>query len=289
MKLCPACRKPFSSQAWTCPRCGHRPRRVGGFPSFLKGTRGEKGGFPADGFDRLVKLEADNFWFRSRNRMILWALGKYFPRAASFLEVGCGNGFVLQAVERDHPDWELTGGEMFLRGLAYSSRRLQKAQLLLMDACAIPFRGEFDVVGAFDVLEHVPDDRKALAQMHRAAAAGGGLLLTVPQHRFLWSYSDEFARHVRRYEKGELVRKVERAGFKVMAALSFVSVLLPLMMAARKVQGKNQADYDPKGEMEIHPLVNFTLEKALDLERLLIRCGARFPWGGSLMVAARKN
>jgi SAM-dependent methyltransferase len=59
------------------------------------------------------------------------------------------------------------------------------AVLFQMDARKIPFESEFDVIGAFDVLEHIEEDEKALAQIFHAVLPGGGLILTVPQHRFL--------------------------------------------------------------------------------------------------------
>ena len=79
-----------------------------------------------------------------------------------------------------------------------------------MDARRIPFEREFDVVGAFDVLEHIVEDEDVLGQMFKATRPGGGLLVTVPQHPFLWSASDEHAMHQRRYSRAELRRKVER-------------------------------------------------------------------------------
>lgn len=58
---------------------------------------------------------------------------------------------------------------------------------------AFPFRKEFDTIGVFDVLEHVHEDEQILAQMHRAVHPdGGGIMLTVPQHPWLWSPTDEW-------------------------------------------------------------------------------------------------
>ena len=102
-----------------------------------------------------------------------------------------------------------------------------------MDARCILFECEFDVVGTFDVLEHLVEDERALAQMFNAARPGGGLLVTVPQHRFLWSESDRFAMHQRRYSRTELRKKVESAGFQIERITSFNSLLLPLMILSR--------------------------------------------------------
>ncbi len=209
MKKCPACDRPFSSERWACPNCAHQPQEKSYFVSFAPESALESDGFPADGFDRLALLEEKNFWFRSRNRIILWAFGKYFPRARHFFEVGCGNGFVLWAFAEKFKNMRLSASEIYERGLSYTHQRVQGAALYQMDAKAIPFESEFDVIGAFDVLEHIPEDERVLSQMLGALAPGGGLLLTVPQHPFLWSYGDEFSRHVRRYTANELKARLK--------------------------------------------------------------------------------
>ena len=69
--------------------------------------------------------------------------------------------------------------------------------------------------------------------MHRAVRPAGGVLLTVPQHPWLWSNTDEVALHVRRYQSGELERKVQAAGFRILFSASYTALLLPLMAASR--------------------------------------------------------
>ena len=71
--------------------------------------------------------------------------------------------------------------------------RVPDVQLYQLDGRRLPFEEEFDVVGAFDVLEHVDDDGLVLAQMHQATKPGGGIIVSVPQHPWLWSAVDEFS------------------------------------------------------------------------------------------------
>ena len=156
-----------------------------------------------------------------------------------------------------------------------------------MDAQRIPFESEFDVIGAFDVLEHLVEDELALAQMFNAIRPGGGVILSVPQHRFLWSASDDFAMHQRRYQRGELRDKVERAGFRIERITSFISLLLPLMIWSR-MQRKRDQEFEPWREFEISPAQNKTLEGILKLERAITRAGVSFPAGGSLLLIGRK-
>ena len=289
MKFCIKCDKSFEGLNWQCPHCSHQPDVIDGHIAFAPELARESEGFEADYFPRLATQEAGNFWFRSRNRLLIWALKQYFPKAQNFLEIGCGTGFVLSGLKEAFPNLVLSGSEVFSDGLGFAASRLPKVDLFQMDARRIPFREEFDVVGAFDVLEHIKQDEEVLAQMYQATRKGGGILITVPHHRFLWSPVDEFARHVRRYETRELREKVSRAGFSVIRISSFVSLLLPLLVASRFKQRMTGEEVDPNAEYNISSFVNTTLEKVLDVERAAIRAGLSFPAGGSLLLVARRN
>jgi SAM-dependent methyltransferase len=195
---------------------------------------------------------------------------------------------VLAGLREALPGLRLVGSELFAEGLEIARRRLPDVKLVALDAVEMPFDGEFDVVGAFDVLEHVDEDERALAGMRRALRPGGGLLLLVPQHPRLWSEMDVVARHVRRYTRRGLVAKVERAGFEVVATSSFVSALLPAMVLSRGVRRVLGRPYDPIAELRPGPL-NGVFERVLDGERKLIERGMSLPAGGSLLLVARRR
>lgn len=261
---------------------------INGFLSFASNNAEDNAGFRSEYFAELANLEARNFWFRARSQLIMWALRRYFPNANSLLEIGCGTGFVLSGIADALPHLKLSGSEIQSAGLEFAAERAHTSRLFQMDARLIPFEEEFDVIGAFDVLEHIHEDEEVLSRMHQAVCKGGGVILTVPQHPFLWSRQDEYACHVRRYTLPELRTKVERAGFVVEKALSFVSLLLPLLMLARFRKRKPLAEFDPLEELKITGVANTLLEKALTVERALIRLGVTFPAGGSLLLVAKK-
>ena len=288
MKLCLSCTQTFTASTWNCPYCDYKPEIRIGFPTFAPELASDEG-FKDSHFHELVALESRNFWFRARNRLILWALKCYFPIAESMLEIGCGTGFVLSGVATSKAKLVLSGSEISNAGLAYASSRVSNADFFQMDARAIPFVDEFDVIGAFDVLEHINEDEVVLSQMYRAVRPGGGILLTVPQHDFLWSYTDEHACHVRRYSAKDLVAKVSAAGFSVVRMTSFVSLLLPLMMASRSLKPMADDKYDSMSELRIDGFINYLFEKVMTVERSAIRAGLNFPAGGSLLLVARKN
>lgn len=287
MKICVACGGKFGSASWQCLYCGGSPEERGGFPSFAAElTSGT--GFRDEYFQELVNLEARNFWFRARNKLITWALKRYFPDKGGFLEIGSGTGFVLSGISTACPRLKLIGSEISSVGLVHAAKRVPGAEFLQMDAQAIPFSEEFDVIGAFDVLEHIREDEEVLSQFHQALRPGGGLLITVPQHEFLWSQMDVYACHVRRYIAPHLIAKVQAAGFEVARLTSFVSLLLPLMCASRLYRGKKWDNYDPLTELRIGSTTNAFLEKIMNLERVFIQAGVSFPVGGSLILIAKR-
>lgn len=288
MKICLSCDRVFGSPAWQCPDCGWKPSEVDGLLSFAPEMSRTNDGMNAEDFQQLQALEAGHFWFRSRNRLLQWAFGRYFAGATSFLEIGCGTGFVLSGLREKFPALRLAGSEIYASGLRFAVKRLPGVNLFQIDARRLPFELEFDVIGAFDVLEHIQEDELVLAGLSRAIRPGGGLMLTVPQHWFLWSSVDEYACHKRRYTRTELVGKVRRAGFDVMKVTSFVSLLLPILLLSRWKRNRPGGSFDPLAEFKIGPHTNRILEAILGFERALITAGISFPAGGSLLLVARK-
>lgn len=290
MKRCLTCGAIYPSACSGCRLCAAEPESRCGFPAYAPSLAESGGGFKASYFSELAPLEAGHFWFEGRNALVIWALGKYCPSFHSFLEIGCGTGFVLSGIGRAYPGVELSGSEIFTSGLHFAAARLPGAAFIQMDATDIPFVEEFDAIGAFDVLEHIADDEQVLLQMNAALKPGGVILLSVPQHTWLWSPVDDHACHVRRYAAGELHEKVRGGGFEILRSTSFVTSLLPALFASRLARKAAPAqDVEAAAELRINPLLNRLFKKALDAEITMIGYGVNFPVGGSRLIIARKN
>jgi ubiquinone/menaquinone biosynthesis C-methylase UbiE len=247
-------------------------------------------GYDPSHFAVLAALEEDSFWFQTRNALIIWALRRFFGSATRILEVGVGTGFVLRAVRQAFPTAELWGSDLHVEGLRYAGARLKAdAALVQVDARSMPFREHFDVVCAFDVIEHISDDVRVLDEMHRVLRGRGGIVLTVPQHAFLWSPADAAAGHARRYGVRELAAKARHAGFDVVYQTSFISLLLPVMYLSR-LRSRRSGRYELAGELKVHPALNRLFRLVSAVEGGAIRCGIRFPAGGSqLLIAMRRQ
>jgi SAM-dependent methyltransferase len=288
MRACLKCAEAFLSEEWLCPICGYEPVRLNGIEAHASDCANGGGGFKSEYFSELAQLEESNFWFRARNKLVIWALRNFKPHAQNFLEVGCGTGFVLAGIAKTYPKISLSGSEIFLTGLSYAATRVPTAKLMQMDARQIPFLDEFDVVGAFDVLEHIQEDELVLSQLYTALKPSGVLLLSVPQHPLLWSASDEYACHVRRYTCAQIEEKILEAGFEILKSTSFVTLLFPIMMLSRWIQKKNKQAFNPANEFVINPVLNKILYSLMIFEFAGIQLGLNYPFGGSRFIVARK-
>lgn len=289
MKFCLICRQPFSDAVWKCPACGHVPAERGEFMSFAPTLTAQSNGFNPDLFQRFEVIEVGHFWFVGRNEILRDRMLRHFPNAKNLFEIECGTGFVLSNMRRAFPAAQLNECDIFTEGLSFAKQRVPSAFLFQMNACHIPFRNEFDMIGSFDVLEHIEDDESALKQIFLACQAGGGLILTVPQHRWLWSSADDYAHHKRRYTRSELLEIVRLAGFEVEYVGSFISLLLPVMLISRLMQKSSQAEDQMDAGFKIGKLANSVLGVVLKVERWLIAKGLSFPLGGSLFAGCQEG
>lgn len=291
MRVCPDCNSELLNDS-SCGCCGFTAKRLDGFLAFAPGLAAGNDNFASSAHERLFQLENNCFWFSERNKLISWAMKKYYPDAKSVLEVGCGTGYVLKGLSATCPEMKYMGADIYTSGLKFATERVSGAEFMQMDARHIPFRDEFDIIGAFDVIEHVEEDQQVLDQMYKAVMPGGGIIVTVPQHKWLWTTTDDFAYHKRRYTRTELDEKVTRSGFEVIRMMSFMSLLLPFIVILRGrylLYPKGTIEKSIKTELRINPVLNHLFRFICTIEMRLIQSGFSFPVGGSLLCIAKKR
>jgi 2-polyprenyl-3-methyl-5-hydroxy-6-metoxy-1,4-benzoquinol methylase len=278
---------------WRCASCGAGIAQRDSIPCLAPHMLDNEAGYDAKMFAKIVKVEESNFWFVCRAALIVGLIARHFAGARSMLEIGCGTGSVLQSIERALPHLKLMGSELSPHGLVFAKQRLQeRVTLLQMDARSIPARAQFDIIGAFDVIEHIKEDEAVLQAIRAALKPGGGAIITVPQHPWLWSPADESAHHQRRYRRRELETKLQRCGFSVMQSSSFNAVMLPVMFASRQVMRlrakTRRASVDFLSEFRIPSWLNGAAYSLLRFETMLTQRGVNWPAGGSRVVVARR-
>lgn len=245
-------------------------------------------------FSQLAAVEDDHFWFETRRKLILGLANGMFPNASSYLEIGCGNGFVLDAIARSRPWKRVAGTELHPAALKYARERAgESAELLQVDAREIPARESFDLVGAYDVIEHIDEDEAVLSEIRETLRPGGGALITVPQHPWLWSRMDEISFHKRRYRPGELEKKAREAGFEVLRTTSFNMLLMPLAvlnrMSEKLSRQRNEQASHFDAELKPNRYVNSVLKTVLNAEVVGTLRGLTWPFGTSRVVALRRD
>jgi SAM-dependent methyltransferase len=256
------------------------------------------GGYDPSWFDALSGVEDRHFWFRSRNEVIASAVRPIVAERGPdlrVLEVGCGNGNVLRVLKSLCPDGEVVGLDFCEEGLNHARQRCD-CKLVRGDIRDKPFPCDsFDLIGMFDVLEHLSDDVNVLKTLHATLAPGGSVVLTVPACPSLWSYFDAAADHCRRYRETELLEKLRSVGFDVVYSTYFMMTIFPVVWAGRRWQGRrNQtagcdSSENSLNELKVRCVVNGLLLRLLAWERWWIARQRRLPIGTSLLAVARKS
>jgi SAM-dependent methyltransferase len=239
--------------------------------------------------------EDRHFWHRTRNEFIseqIAALRVVPP--SRILDLGCGGGCVAAHLCEQGYDVVGVDGQRSLVELAAS--RASRGTFYLHDLSKgvgeIPER-DFDVVGLFDVIEHLDDPLHALNEAASKARRGGFVVGTVPALMMLWSEVDALAGHKTRYERASLVELLECVKeCSVRQVVAFNRCLIPLMWVQRRAMGK-KADRASMSESNLSvPVgpVNWALTRLLRIER---RLGARLERapieGASLWFALEKR
>jgi SAM-dependent methyltransferase len=249
--------------------------------------------YPDSGFDLTDKNASSSFWVSSRNRLFKsFVQSNMSPTGKTkFLEIGCGTGdFIQQIVQNEN--LEITGSEIYLKGLLFAKKNLPNVDFIQFDVTQGIIGDKFDIIVAFDVLEHIENDMAALLNINKMLSNQGCLIITVPQHMFLWSNLDEIVKHKRRYSRRELVTKLQGNGFNISYVTSFLFALFPLMLISRlldKEQDKTQSEEVALEKRVTFPkALNWVFDLFMRIDEVLIRCGISLPFGGTLVVVARK-
>ena len=219
-------------------------------------------------YEQMAELDQRHWWYRARREVIAALIRRVAPPppGARILEVGCGTGHNLAMLGEFG---KVDALELDEEARTLAEQRLGRAvhnaplpELSGIDDAA------YDLIGAFDVIEHIDDDSAALRSIAGKLKPGGKLVMTVPAHQWMWSAHDVVNHHKRRYSKRALRLLIEGSPLKLDAIGYFNSLLFPVAVAERsasRLRGKEDADLTlpPKA-------LNLALERTFAAERHLI-------------------
>ncbi len=234
------------------------------------------------------RLEGQHWWFVGRRRIIQEVLERHLTPESnrSILDVGCGTGGMFPMLSAFG---EVSGVEASADARARAQAKFPDAKI---EACWLPTQlpeGQWKVVTAFDVLEHLDEPEASLVALRERLSPGGQLVVTVPAYQALWSKHDEVHHHKRRYSKALLTRQLEQAGFTLQYLSFFNTLLFPAVAAARGLERVLPSRQKRAGEnlKATWAPLNAVLTACFGAEHLAVGRG-RLPFGVSMIAVAQR-
>ena len=249
--------------------------------------------YPDSGNMLCFQLEDRSFWFAHRNEAIMAAMRRYLPGGRRVLDLGGGNGYVTRRMLDEGYEAVLMepGPAGALNGK--TQRKIPEVICATLEQCAFP-EGTFDAVTLFDVVENIENDAGFLDQVANVLTKDGLVFITVPEHQWMWSSSDDSAQHYRRYNRATMLRALG-SRFKLEYFTYFFGALvlptlllrcLPYRMRRGKAGGatvlKEEDEHGTGGGLAVR-----VLKVMLKPEVGLIRRGWCLPVGGSILCVGR--
>lgn len=248
-------------------------------------------------YEQYRQIELHHWWFQGRERLLKHLIRHWLPtkpagRPVKILNVGCATGhsseWLREFGEVDSIEYDTECAEM--------ARQFTGMPIHQGTAEALAYGdGSYDLVTAFDVLEHIPRHQVAAAELMRVCAPGGLVLITVPAFQELWSEHDEINQHCRRYRLKEISGLFcsNDAGGTILKAGYFNFWLFPLVALVRLVQrALKRSNNAPVSDFQRHRggMLSPLLMRLLASERRILSArGWSFPFGISAFVAWRAS
>jgi SAM-dependent methyltransferase len=258
-------------------------RRAGG----PRGGIGERSGVESATYAAEAEIEATHWWFAGRRLLFGREIARLgLTSEARILDIGTSTGTNLRLL-RELGYRRVTGLDVSAEAIRYCEEK-GLGPVRQGDIGALPFAADsFDLILATDIIEHVDDDRQALAEIARVLAPGGAVLITVPTFPALWGLQDRVARHKRRYRLRPLTGLIERSGLLLQRRYYFNYLLFAPIWAARRLIDRFGVTLRSEGDIN-SPLLNrlLTMVFALDIATAPL---LRPPFGVSALVIARRK
>lgn len=227
-------------------------------------------------------------------RAMLARIGR-MPERPTVIDIGCSTGYLLEDLHHCAPGAKLIGVDLVAAGLRKAHENVPDAELMQADACALPLEdASVDAAVSANLLEHVPDDEHALAEIMRILRPGARAVIVVPVGPGNYDYYDRFLGHERRYAKGELARKADAVGLEVLEDIRLGAPLYPAFWAVKQRNRRRYGHLQGKAlEARVTEDIARTTDSAIGhlacrMEERLLMHGVRLPFGiRGLTVLAR--
>jgi len=208
------------------------------------------------------------------------------PERPTVVDIGCSTGYLLEDLQSAIPGVRLIGVDLVAGGLRKAHQNVPEATLMQADACALPLEdASVDAAVSANLLEHVPDDGRALSEIFRILRPGARAVIVVPVGPGNYDYYDRFLGHVRRYATGEMACKATAGGFEVLEDMRLGSPLYPAFWAVKQ---RNRRRHEHLSGSALEEKVRADIARTSDsvlgrlacrVEEGLLAHGVRLPFG----------
>lgn len=234
-----------------------------------------------DPADAAHGVDPGNWWFLGKRALMQRMLNRC-GKDLHILDAGCGLGEDIPLLSRFG---QVTAIDAKAEAVAAVRERYPQVRAFHSALEDWTPDRQYDMVAAFDILEHIPDDRKAMQVISDCLRPGGFLVGTVPAFRQLWSRHDERLGHHRRYTRRELARLLTGWDIRLLSYWNFT--LFPPLLALRTLQRRMHSELGIRWK-KTNPLLNTLLAALLRAEAALTVKNASPPFGVSLAFIAQK-
>lgn len=238
-------------------------------------------------YTKLDAIEDHHWWFYGLRANLVTALRRRLPHArGSLLDAGCGTGATMQHFRGALPGLECIGMDVD-QGACQVALRKSGWPTSAASVNRLPFRDEtFDAIISADVLCHSGVDvDAALADFHRSLKPGGVLVLSLPAYQWMMSFHDRAVSSVRRFNRTQMRAWMAHAGYAEIRITYWNTFLFPLMVLHRKL-GNQEASSDVR---PVAAPLDAIFRFVMWIENRLLRWGIMLPFGGSVLVTARRQ
>jgi SAM-dependent methyltransferase len=241
-------------------------------------------------YRRMYDLEDHHWWFQGRIDLMRKMVAKYCPAAAGrkqrLLDLGCGTGMFISDQSRDKM---VFGLDLSSEALSFTNIR-GVSNLVCADSQAMPFASEsFDVVTAFDLIEHVERDDLLIAEAYRVLRPGGVALIAVPAHPFLLGEHDDALHHKRRYTWKKFDALFDPAKWVQRRMTWTFAMILPAAVVVRSIRKILPPAENPAADTNLNfPMLNRALLRWHQLENKWTE-SHDLPFGLSILTVREKR
>ena len=237
----------------------------------------------------------DHFIDVASRRQALEQLDRWVPGAGGvILEVGCSGGYFLADLVAARPSAEIIGADYTRAALERLGQRLTKVPLLQFDLTQCPLPdASVDAVVLLNVLEHIEDDARAVAQLHRILRPGGVMIAEVPAGSSLYDVYDSHLMHFRRYDMPDLLALLQRGGFEILTHNHLGCLLFPPFWLTKKLNRLRPPRGAENSEKRVEAAMDATrrsggLGHGVMAAEAWLRRRLTLPFGIRALVSARR-